>query len=229
MIHSSKKLTRKEFMVGAVYYALQLIVIPIVLVWANLQLAKPFSESVVNFAFFSTNFVAVLVIFRKFLKKNWLAAKNQLADVLRCAITGLVIYFAATAVITTLNTIVYPAFTNVNDLSIMGMMQQHFGLMVIGTVLFVPIVEETFYRGLMFRSLFVNHPIAAYIVSMAAFSLVHIAGYVGSTDWLTLLLCFFQYLPAGFALAWAYHRSGTIFASVLIHTVVNLVGMLAMR
>ena len=36
-------------------------------------------------------------------------------------------------------------------------------------------------------------------------------------------------LPAGFALAWAYRRSGSIFASILIHMSVNQIGMLLMR
>ena len=64
---------------------------------------------------------------------------------------------------------------------------------------------------------------------MVVFSIVHIAGYVGYADWLTMLLCFFQYMPAGFALAWCYHRTGSIFTSVLLHMTVNQIGMLAMR
>ena len=69
----------------------------------------------------------------------------------------------------------------------------------------------------------------ALLISMAVFSLMHIAGYVGIADWLTLFLCFFQYLPAGFALAWSYQRSGTILAPILVHMAVNQTGMLAMR
>jgi len=45
----------------------------------------------------------------------------------------------------------------------------------------------------------------------------------------TLFLCFLQYLPAGFALAFCYRRSGSIFAPILVHMVVNQTGMLLMR
>jgi len=48
-------------------------------------------------------------------------------------------------------------------------------------------------------------------------------------DFGTIILCFLQYLPAGFALAWCYRRSGSIFASILVHMTVNQMGMLLMR
>ena len=170
-----------------------------------------------------------MLIFRKFLRSNLQAAKSRPAATFSSAAVGIAIYFGATGAITSLILWIYPAFANANDQTIMGMVQEHFGLMFVGTVLLVPIVEEVFFRGLVFRSLFVNHPVAAYIVSIVAFSLIHIAGYITFVDGLTLALCFVQYLPAGFALAWAYHRSGTIFAPILVHTAVNLVGMLTMR
>ena len=112
---------------------------------------------------------------------------------------------------------------------IQEMVQEHYGLMTIGTVLLVPIVEECFYRGLVFRNFYDKHPFLAYILSMVFFSLAHVLGYVTMEDFGTLVLCFIQYLPAGFALAFAYRRSGSIFASVLIHMAVNQTGMLLMR
>ena len=229
MRFTSRKLTPNEFVIGFIYYILQLLVIPLILAFASLALPRPLTDAAINFAFFAINFVAVVLIFRKFLRENLRVALEVPWRTLRFAGIGLVIYFVGTTLITSVSTWIYPTFANINDQSIMGMVQEHFGLMVLGTVFLVPVVEEVFYRGLMFRQLFDRKPVLAYIVSMVAFSIVHIAGYVTMTDGLTLLLCFFQYLPAGFALAWCYHRSGTIFAPILVHMAVNQVGMLAMR
>lgn len=229
MIHSSKKLTRKEFMAGFVYYAFYLLVLPSALPTINALLPKPLSTSLLNGIFFLINFLAVILIFHKFLHANLQDAIRDPRKVLHYAALGLCIHYVGNITITAINILISPAFANLNDQSMGGMLQENFGLMMIGAVLLVPIVEESFYRGLMFRSLFVNHPIAAYLVSMVAFGLLHIAAYVGIADLLTLLLCFFQYLPVGFALAWAYHRSGTIFTSILIHSVVNLVGVFIVR
>ena len=229
MIHSSKKLTRTEFIVGFVYYAFYLLVLPSALPIINALLPNPLSTSLLNCVFFLINFVAVILIFRKYLRANLQVAIRDPRKVLRYAALGLCIHYVGNIAITAINILISPAFANLNDQSVGGLLQENFSLMMIGTVLLVPIVEESFYRGLMFRSLFVNHPIAAYLVSRVAFSLLHIVSYAGTADLLTLVLCFFQYLPVGFALAWAYHRSGTIFTSMLIHSVVNLVGVFIMR
>ena len=82
----------------------------------------------------------------------------------------------------------------------------------------------------MFRNLYKTSPIAAYLVSMGVFAAIHVVGYIGSFSPLHLLLCFVQYLPAGFCLAWCYRQTGTLLAPVIMHTLVNTVSVLtAMR
>ena len=44
-------------------------------------------------------------------------------------------------------------------------------------------------------------PVAAYALSTAAFCLVHVAGYVGQTELLSLAILALEYIPAGIALA----------------------------
>jgi membrane protease YdiL (CAAX protease family) len=99
--------------------------------------------------------------------------------------------------------------------------------MVIGTVVLVPIVEETLYRGLIFGLL--PKRILRYAVSVGAFCAIHVMGYIGYYEPLHLLLCFMQYIPAGLVLAYAYERSGSIFAPILIHMAINGIAMLFMR
>ena len=229
MIKHSVKLTPNEFVFGCVYYVLQLLLVPTILVVINMLLGNPYSEAVINFGYFAINFIVVTLIFHKFLLGNLRIFLEHPWYHLRCAGIGLLMYFAGNPVVSMVILLIDPEFANLNDMTIMEMVQEHFTLMTIGTVLLVPIVEETFYRGMMFRMLFDKHPIAAYGLSMVIFSCVHVAGYIGAADWFTLVLSFFQYLPAGFALAWSYQRSGSIFASVLIHMSVNQVGMLVMR
>ena len=142
---------------------------------------------------------------------------------------GLLIYMAGNGLFSLLVTLFFPDFANINDAAIMEMVQSNYGLMVVGTVLLVPIAEECFYRGLIFRNLYGKHPVMAYILSMVIFSLAHVAGYVLLEDFGTLALCFVQYIPAGLILAGAYDFSGSIFAPILIHTSINLIGILSMR
>ena len=223
------KFTPNETVFGFIYFLLQLIVIPGILLAINMMLPNPMSEAVVNFIFFAANFLVVLLLFRKFLNKNLQSLRGRPWYVLRCAGLGLLLYMAGNGIFSFLVTPLFPDFANINDAAIMEMVQEHFGLMTVGTVLFVPLAEECFYRGLIFRNLYDKHPAWAYILSMTVFSLAHVVSYVTMADFGTLVLCFFQYLPAAFALSWCYRRCGCIFAPVLVHMAVNQTGMLLMR
>lgn len=223
------KLTPNESLIGLIYFLLQLLVIPGIAVGVNFLLPVPMSEATLNFICFAVNFVAVTVIFRKYLRANWQPVRQRPWHVLRCAGTGFLIYLAGNSLFGLLATSIDPDFANINDEAIALMVENNFALMAIGTVLLVPIAEECFYRGLMFRGIYDRSPVLAYVLSMVIFSLAHVLGYVGMADFGTLVLCFLQYLPAGFALAWSYRASGSIYASILIHMSVNQMGMLLMR
>ena len=92
-------------------------------------------------------------------------------------------------------------------------------------VILVPLVEEVLYRGLIFRNLYRSSQVAAYLVSMAAFAAIHVLAYIGSESVTTLVLCFLQYLPAGLCLAYAYRKSDTILAPILMHIAINQVAL----
>lgn len=80
----------------------------------------------------------------------------------------------------------------------------------IGTFV-VPIGEEVFFRGLLFNSLKrqTNLPTAV-IVSGLAFALAHISP-------IAILVIF----PMGMALAYAYHKTGSLWVSILMHATNN--------
>ena len=206
-----------------------MLAIPGIILGVNMLLPAPMPESVLNFIAFAINFLAVLIIFRKFLWANWQVLRQAPWNALRLAGIGFLIYMVLSTIYGWIVLLIDPNFANINDAAIMEMGQGHFSLIAVATVFLVPVAEECFYRGLIFRNIYDKYPVMAYIVSMVLFSLAHVLGYVLFVDFGTLVLCFFQYLPAGFALAWAYRHSGSIFSSVLIHMSVNQVGMFLMR
>ena len=96
--------------------------------------------------------------------------------------------------------LIEPDFENINDESIFSMLDENTIPLALATVFLVPVADETLYRGLFFRKLLDKNILTAYIVSMVTFPSIHVMGYVGVHPLLTLLLCFLQYLPAGFCL-----------------------------
>jgi membrane protease YdiL (CAAX protease family) len=91
------------------------------------------------------------------------------------------------------------------------------------------VAEESLHRGLIFGSLYVKSHMAAYILSTMIFAAVHVMGYVGIYSARDTALAFVQYIPAGLALAWAYRKSGSIFAPMLMHATINCVSLFALR
>ncbi len=225
----SISMTRRETILGWAYLFINLFVLPVLLNMGNQLLAAPLSETELNLVYFALNFLLVLVIFRRFLGKSLALALKTPWRCLRFAALGFFLYYIAMMAVSWAITYLQPEFVNVNDSAIMDMTREQYTLMSIATVFLVPITEETLFRGLLFRGLQEKSRLLAYIVSTVVFGGIHVISYVGLYDWLTLLLCFLQYLPAGIALAWAYEKTDTIVTPMLIHMTVNQIGISAMR
>ena len=225
----SSCLTGQETVSAFSYLAFQLLFLPGLLTWANGLLKSPLNSAELNFVFYLINFMAMLVIFHDFLGRSASQAFHHPAYFCQAVILGFAAYYACNWATGELIQILVPSFSNYNDNAIAAMSQDNFFLMLIGTVVLVPPVEECFYRGLIFRSLYGKSRWAAYVVSILAFSIIHIIGYMGRYSALELLMAFLQYLPAGLCLAWSYTKADTIFAPIFLHAAINFVAIHGLR
>lgn len=219
----SHKLQSHEIYLGALYGLLQLFVLPQLAVLINHYVQLPLWA--LNCCLFFLNFICTTAIFSRFLWDNLRESIRTPWLTLRYAGQGLIFYYLLSALVGWVIFRICPDFVNLNDANVTGMTAQGGVLMVLSTVLFAPVAEEVLFRGLLFRGLYDRSPIAAWAVSTAAFSLVHIAGYLGRYEPLTLLLAFIQYLPAGLCLAYAYRKSDTILAPIIMHIAINQVAL----
>ena len=220
--------TSKERLWGWIYLALQLLILPSLLYLCNIFFNFLLSDTEINFLFFALNFTCVTVIFHRFILENGKKALSSPLKVITTAISGYVVYTLLSYLLSTLIVSLYPEFYNVNDDYISGLVTNDFNLMIVGTVLLVPITEEVLYRGLIFSGLYNRSRALAYIVSILAFAALHVINYIGAYSPLHLLLCFLEYLPAGFCLAWAYAKTDSIWTPILIHTLVNFIAVSVM-
>ncbi len=225
----STPLTHREITLGWACLLLQLFCLPTLLSLINRLLPNPLSEALLNLTYFIISFICVLGVFHKCLWKSLQAAVKQPWRTFRSAFLGFALYQVSNYLLSLGIHAWMPDFSNVNDNAIFSMSRDYFGAVAVGLILLVPITEETLYRGLVFQSLYVKRPIAAYLLSALLFASIHVMGYIGQFPPLQLLLCLLQYLPAGFCLAWAYVKAGTICAPILIHIAINQIGVTAMR
>lgn len=225
----SISMTRRERLLGWSYLLISMFVLPFALAILNALWDYPLSETELNLVFFGINFIATVVIFRKFLRGCLLEAKKNLWKCLKAALFGFLLYRAGSILFAAVTLLLRPDFSNVNDQNIMGLFQEHPVLLSLWTVFLVPVYEELLYRGLLFQGFQRKSRLLAYVLSAGVFSAIHVMGYIGQYDLLLLVLCYVQYLPAGIALAWAYEQADTIVAPILIHITVNQIGIAALR
>lgn len=223
------RVTDGEQVWGFVYLLISLFVLPALLQWLNGFLPVPLGSIWINLIYFVLNFCFILWIFRGFYKRCLSQISRDVPSFLLAVTIGFAVYWLSNFGLAQLVKHVFPGYTNLNDGAIAGMAHSNFLVSFIGTVFLVPIAEESLHRGLVFGTLYPKNHAIAYILSTAVFAAVHIMGYVGTYEPLHLALAFVQYIPAGLILAWAYRKSGSIFAPVLIHMVINAAGMFSLR
>lgn len=225
----SVHLTDREQIWAIVYLLFSLFLLPELLQWMNANLHTQLSSMWINFLYFTVNFLFVFWIFAGFFKRSLIYAGQNMLDFLIAVLLGSAAYWLCNWCFSQVLGHFFPDYANLNDGSISTMVQDNFVLMFIGTVLFVPVAEEALHRGLIFGSLYPKSHGAAYALSTVIFAAVHIMGYVGVYSPLHLVLAFVQYAPAGLTLAWTYRRSGSIFAPMLMHAMINAVGIFSQR
>lgn len=218
-------LSKQETIGGFCYLAFQILCLPLVLNWLNDRIPHPLNSAELNFVFYLVNFIAVLLIFHDYLSRALTHVFQHPILFCEAVILGFVAYYALSWLTTNVVGILVPGFANYNDEAISAMYRSNRLLILVGTVILVPLAEESLFRGLIFRNLYGKSPWAAYIVSILAFAMLHIIGYLGTYSALEILMAFLQYLPAGLCLAWAYIRGGTIFAPIIIHGAINYISI----
>ena len=214
-------LTRQETRNGLIYMIVSLVALPWLLQEGNGLLANPLSAGKLNFIYYCVNFLVMIGICRHFLRSNLTHSLKNLFGVVWYAVLGYLGSQALGEILAYIALMVYPNFSNVNDQSITSMLREDSMLIALATIILVPPVEELFFRGLIFRNLWNKSRITAYLVSMVLFSLLHVANYIGAYSPMHLLMCFLQYLPASFCLAWCYCQTGTIITPILMHSLTN--------
>lgn len=218
-------MSRGEVAGGCIYLPVYIVglgwLMGLVLGWLDLRLPA----STVNILYFLFNFLAVALIFRRWLIASLGAVSKGFWAFIQAAVLGLALYYALSWVTAALLGLLELGVSNPNDAYVDRLIGGNLRWALVCTVLLAPLVEETLFRGLIFGNLRVWNRLGAYLVSALAFAVVHVWQYVGELGWGGALLCLLQYLPAGAALGWTYERAGTIWASILAHAVINAVAV----
>ena len=221
-----------EKIIGWIYLPLFFLVLPVVLGIAamllHINVLSVRVQVLLNAGLELFSFLLLAVCFHRYLGRCFRQTRSFPGRYFVGLVVGIVIYYFGTALMSFLTQLIEPGLENINNNTIEGMAGTNVPVMLVYTILLAPLVEELLVRGTIFTTLRPHSRFWAYAVSIAVFCLIHVMGYVGQFPLRTLILCFVQYLPASFALAWALEYSGSIWTSISVHMVANTIAMAVM-
>lgn len=222
----ASRLSRGETIAALLYLPVHLALLPVALVLAAPYLGL--GETDLNLILYAVGAVYMLLLFFKFLRRDFDPLLDRPGYCLMEILSGLALMYLANFAVS-LILLLIPWFSgdNLNNSAVMDMAMQDWGKMSAMAVFLAPIVEECMFRAGIFGTLRRYNRTAAYIAATLAFSAYHVYGYAvqDSTYWLYII----QYIPVSLLLCRVYERTNTIWSSIFFHMLVNWVSMNALR
>ena len=214
---------------GFVYLPFHIFVIPLFLGILAAYLPGGLSDVTANLVYYGMGFVFCLICMWKYLR----AAFDVLLDNLATNIFAMFLAYLINLLLSYLTAgilfaVLGDALVNPNNEAVTDIASRS-AQTVLGIAVFIaPVVEEILFRGLLFGSLAQKHRRLAYILSIALFAFYHVWQYaLGSMDW-KLLIYMVEYIPAGYALAWLYEKTNSIWVPIFLHMLINAISMMVL-
>lgn len=116
---------------------------------------------------------------------------------------------------------------NPNNEALLDITGTNFRELAAVSVIMAPFVEEIIFRAGVFGLLREKNRIAAYVAGVLLFSVYHVISYAHAdpSEWIYVL----QYIPVSFLLCRIYERTKTIWSSILLHMIINLIAVLVLK
>ena len=198
------------------------------------------SSALAEFLWQGSNCAAAILLFRKYLIRSWQMPLTNAATIFRMALLGAFLAWLANLLT---NDLIYfylpkwfyyddfgPHFYNVLKQDILAaQLEENTLLTFLSVVVFAPLWEELFHRGLVFGTLVQKNLAAAYVVSVGLYALLPLASLFGKLPAEYLIISFLQHIPMGVMFNWIYTRTESIYTPILAHILLNGASFLAMR
>lgn len=212
-----------EFRRGWVFFALYLVVFPVLMGQIQRMLSQRFEFFLqapeFSLIYYFLLLCATVFLFWGFLRHSFDILLDWLPENLFAFGTGLV----GAGVLHLLVMLIPLPVQNPNPESYAQQFALSPAATVVILVVLMPLVEEPLFRGLLFGATRRYSRVLGYVLSTLVFALYCVWQFVytyGTVDFRYLLL-FLQYVPMSLALTWCYDNGGSIWSPIALHMVLN--------
>lgn len=223
------RLTRTQTLLGWLYLPLHFLVIPVLAAMFVHYAPGNYTDVTVNKIYFGLGTAFVLIALGEWLRRNFYVLLDSPGRFVMCLAAGFAVNWLLSVPVTAALLLLESLGDNPNNAELAELAETDVGAMVGLIVFLAPIVEESIFRGVVFGSIRPKSRVAAYAVSIALFSLLHVWQYVVAYGEVRYFIYMLQYLPVSFVLAWLYERSGSVWTSIAFHAAFNALSVSVMR
>ncbi|MDR1589003.1 MAG: CPBP family intramembrane metalloprotease [Oscillospiraceae bacterium] len=222
-------MTVPERVAGIAYIPIHSFALPFGLQMLFIAIGLELEAVNLTLAAYSISFLFILITAFKFLKRSFSDLFDNFIGAMQSVALGLVFYFIANTAVSFVLLRFMDDIVNPNSQEIINEAQLNPDAILVVSVLFAPIVEETMFRGALFGSIRKRARVAAYVVSALVFALYHLWPYLLYDLHAGDLLFALQYIPASIVLAWCFERGGSIWAPIMLHALINLIASVSIK
>lgn len=224
------RLKKRELILGLIYIPAHMLLLPLLLTGLQLILSGhglSVSGVTYNAVYFFIGFFAMFLILRSFLKDSFARFLALGLANLRELLLNLLLYYALAYAVSILATVLFGELESPNNDMVLELVALDLNAAVALSVLLAPFVEECLFRGVLFTWLAGKSRTLGYVFSAFAFAFLHVFQYLLIDFDPRLLLTMLSYFPAGIVLCRIYERTGTLWSSICLHTLINALTLYA--
>lgn len=215
------QLTQQEQTRGWIFLCLYFLVFPFLMAgfqWVmDNQLEFYLSEADSNVAYYLFSNALVLLVFWSYLRNGLDILLDNLSDNLISVAAGL-----AVGLLLGQLSLLIPLPVEDPNTAIYAQQFAHSPYATVAILVFLmPLVEEVLFRGLVFGSLRRKNRLWGYAISITFYLLYSVWTFAFSFGDPRYLLLAVRTLPAALALTWCYDHGGSIWASIVLHALLN--------
>lgn len=213
-----------ELLPGAIFVPVHVIVLKFLVPLVMEAVAPQLSHYWSNFVYFAVTCLFILIVMHSYLIKS----ATDLIECIKSAIFAIILGFFGYYILRWLMSVIF-WLVGLNDFpalsGILSQVRLNYGVMPIVSIFLAPIAEEVLFRGIVFGGLRRKSRLMAYLVSFLVFGFYCVwSKFFSGFGW-DLLIDFLYYLPASVALCWCYEKGGSVWASILLHVLINILSV----
>ncbi|WP_409969995.1 type II CAAX endopeptidase family protein [Bengtsoniella intestinalis] len=225
-------MTSYEKMAGALLFVLYIIIMPMVVgsFFGLLEgaFSTSFSEYTRSAIYYYGFLILTILVFHRFLGDTSARFTANVGNSLQIMLTGLVLFYGLNQVFHHVMSLFGQNYSNLINSTVFSQVEAPTPLGWLIIVLVAPFVEEVLFRGWVFGLLKGKNNALAYVVSIGLYALMTAWAFCYNAVVYQDFSTFFPLLQvaiSGWALAWVYDKTGTLWTAIGLHALINFFTM----